>query len=146
MIFEDDFSGGLSPDNWLHEVEMGGFGTGSFDWTTTDPRNSYVDEAGLHIVPTLTTETTDITVDQINDGYTVNLTKTGGDGTCTSERIRPQGDCSARSNITSGAIINPVRSARITTRGKHNITYGKIGIILSMSTKQRNVNRYRGKS
>jgi hypothetical protein len=43
--------------------------TGSFDWTTDDPANSYVDEAGLHIVPTLTTATTNISVAQLTNGY-----------------------------------------------------------------------------
>lgn len=43
--------------------------TGSFDWTTDDEANSYVDEAGLHIVPTLTTATTDITYAQLLNGY-----------------------------------------------------------------------------
>jgi hypothetical protein len=43
--------------------------TGAFDWTTDDPHNSYVDAQGLHIVPTLTLDTTDITPGQMMDGY-----------------------------------------------------------------------------
>ncbi|OCK77121.1 glycoside hydrolase family 16 protein [Lepidopterella palustris CBS 459.81] len=132
MIFEDDFSHGLSSEHWNHEVELGGFGSGSFDWTTTDPRNSFVDADGLHIIPTFTVDTTEITQSQILDGYTLNLTAAGGDGTCTSTKWIPGGDCAARSNVTSGAIINPIRSARITTRGKHNITYGKIEVVAKL--------------
>ncbi|KAF2808462.1 putative gram-negative bacteria binding protein [Mytilinidion resinicola] len=131
-LFEDDFTNGINPEHWNHEVELGGFGTGTFDWTTSDPRNSFTDSEGLHIVPTFTVDTTNITLAQINDGYVLNLTKTGGDGTCTSAKKIPGGDCSVRSNVTSGAIINPVRSARLTTRGKLNLTYGKIEVVAKL--------------
>ena len=43
--------------------------TGSFDWTTDDPKISYVDSDGPHIVPTLTLETTNITEAELLDGY-----------------------------------------------------------------------------
>jgi beta-glucanase (GH16 family) len=40
--------------------------------------------------------------------------------------------CSIRSNKTSGAIINPVRSARLSTKGKKSITYGKVEVVAKM--------------
>lgn len=40
--------------------------------------------------------------------------------------------CSIRSNKTAGTIINPVRSARLTTKGKKSITYGKVEVIAKM--------------
>ncbi|KAF7552229.1 hypothetical protein G7Z17_g4475 [Cylindrodendrum hubeiense] len=76
---------------------------GSFDWTTDDPANSYVDSEGLHIVPTLTTESTKLTLGQLNDG-----------------------------NATSGHILNPVRSARLTTSGKKTIKYGRVEVVAKM--------------
>jgi beta-glucanase (GH16 family) len=99
---------------------------GSFDWTTDDPANSYVSSSGLHIVPTLTVETTNITPDEIFDGYTLNLT---ADGTCTSpDDIQ----CARISNGTGGTIINPVRSARLTTAGKVSIKYGRVEVVAKM--------------
>lgn len=100
--------------------------TGSFEWTTDDPLNAYTDAAGLHIVPTLTNETTDITNAQILDGYTLNLTTMG---TCTADSGDLITACSIYSNKTAGTIINPVRSARLTTRGKKFITYGRVEVV-----------------
>jgi beta-glucanase (GH16 family) len=103
-----------------------GFGTGAFDWTTTDDKNVFVDSAGLHIVPTLTKDTTSITDAQIMNGYNLNLTNgPEGDSTCTGTTDIA---CIAYSNSTEGYIIPPVRSARITTKGKKNIKYGKVEI------------------
>lgn len=125
MFLEDDFAT-IDSATWSHEIQRGGFGSGTFEWTTDDPKNSYVDAEGLHIVPTLTTETTDITLDQIYDGYVLNLTT---DGTCTSTDITM---CSIRSNKTAGTVINPVRSARLTTQGKKMIKYGRVEVVAKM--------------
>jgi hypothetical protein len=67
LVLDDSFST-LDESIWRHEVQLDGFGTGSFDWTTTDPRNAFTDGDGLHIVPTFTTATTDITEAQIFKG------------------------------------------------------------------------------
>jgi hypothetical protein len=98
--------------------------TGSFEWTTSDPRNAFVDAEGLHIIPTLTINDTDITPAQILNGYTLNLTT---QGICTS--TDPYNSCSIYSNSTSGDIINPVRSARLTTKGKKTIRYGRVEVV-----------------
>jgi hypothetical protein len=80
-VLDDQFSN-LDSNTWNHEVQVrlkkldslltvhqiNGFGTGSFDWTTNDPKNSYVDSQGLHIVPTLTTNSSSITMDQLLNG------------------------------------------------------------------------------
>lgn len=124
LILEDLFET-LDKKTWNFEIQRGGFGTGSFDWTTDDPKNAYVDAAGLHIVPTLTLDTTSITPSQLNDNHVLNLTTSG---TCTSVSGNPN-DCSIRSNITSGAIINPVRSARLNTQGRKTITYGRVEVV-----------------
>lgn len=123
LILDDDFT---NLDNWSHEIQIGGFGTGSFDWTTDDPRNSYISHDGFHIIPTITLDDTDITVSQLLDGFTLNLTESG---TCTST---VNTSCAIRSNSTAGTIINPVRSARITTKGKKMITYGRVEVVAKL--------------
>ncbi|KAF7188577.1 Beta-1,3-glucan-binding protein [Pseudocercospora fuligena] len=126
--WEDSFST-LDSSKWTREVQLDGFGTGSFDWTTTDSENAYVDEAGLHIVPTLTTESTNITAAQLLNGYRLNLTDTAGDGSCTAaEGSNITTACSIASNATEGMIINPVRSARLTTIESLRMKYGKIEV------------------
>lgn len=80
-------------------------------------------------MPTLTTESTPITKDQIFDGYTLNLTEAGGDGTCTGANNIA---CSIASNGSLGTIIPPVRSARLNTKGKKSIKYGKVEIVAKM--------------
>ncbi|KAE8449790.1 hypothetical protein EG329_007565 [Mollisiaceae sp. DMI_Dod_QoI] len=126
LVFEDDFQK-IDPDIWGYEIQRGGFGSGSFEWTTSDPRNAFVDAEGLHIVPTLTVDDTNITQAQILDGYTLNLTTMG---ICTSPD--PYASCSIYSNKTSGDIINPVRSARLTTKGKKTIKYGRVEVVAKM--------------
>lgn len=128
LILDDSFNS-IDSSTWTHEVQIGGFGTGSFDWTTPDSSNSFTDKDGLHIVPTLTTETTPITEAQLTNGFNLNLTKSGGDGTCTSDLMW---QCAIRSNATTGAIVPPVRSARLSTKGKKSIKYGRVEVVAKM--------------
>ncbi|KAJ3546946.1 hypothetical protein NM208_g1757 [Fusarium decemcellulare] len=129
LIYEDDFST-LDTNVWTREVQVDGFGNGAFDWTTADERNSYVDAEGLHIVPTLTNETTSITNDEMYANYTLNLTnKKGGDGSCTSNR---NSSCFLRSNPREGIMIPPVRSARLSTKGRKSIRYGQVEVIAKL--------------
>ncbi|KAM5497480.1 hypothetical protein McanMca71_007343 [Microsporum canis] len=123
LILDDQFSS-LNEDTWNREVQAG-----AFDWTTTDEKNAFVDGEGLHIVPTLTTESTSITPEQLVNGYTLNLTKAGGDGSCTGTTNTA---CSIRSNKTTGAIIPPIRSARLNTKGKKSIQYGRVEVVAKM--------------
>ncbi|KAH8697859.1 putative gram-negative bacteria binding protein [Talaromyces proteolyticus] len=125
LILDDTFST-LDTSVWTREVQVGGFGTGEFDWTTTDDHNAFVDDEGLHLVPTLTTNTTSITAAEIINGYTLNLTKAGGDGSCTGTTNEA---CSVHSNSTLRTIINPVRSARLNTNGSKSITYGRVEVV-----------------
>ncbi|CAI4213585.1 unnamed protein product [Parascedosporium putredinis] len=126
LIWEDDFSNGIDDSSWNYEIQRGGFGSGAFDWTTDDKRNAYADSEGLHIVPTLTIDDIDITEAQLLDGYKLNLTT---DGTCTTTGIEA---CGITSNKTTGDIINPIRSARLNTKGKRTITYGKVEIVAKL--------------
>lgn len=125
MIMDDDFQT-FDSSIWNYEIERGGFNEGTFEWTTNDTSNIYVDKHGLHIVPTLTTLSTSITETQLHNGYTLNLTQTGQ---CTSGS---DSACAISSNSTTGDIINPVRSARINTKGNKAIKYGKIEVVAKM--------------
>jgi beta-glucanase (GH16 family) len=40
--------------------------------------------------------------------------------------------CSIRSNVTAGTIINPVRSARLNTKGKKTLRYGRVEVVAKM--------------
>jgi beta-glucanase (GH16 family) len=73
----------------------------------------------------LTNETTDISNDQLYNGYTLNLTAAGGDSSCTSKVVD---SCSIKSNSTLGNMIPPVRSARLTTQGKKTIKFGRVEV------------------
>lgn len=125
LVYDDDFQT-LNKDVWSHEVQLDGFGTGSFDWTTTDEANAYVDGNGLHIVPTLTNETTSITNDQLFSNYTLNLKK---DGTCTGTK---NSSCVITSDPEEGSMIPPVRSARLSTKGAKSIRYGKVEVVAKL--------------
>jgi beta-glucanase (GH16 family) len=125
LVLEDNFDQ-IDRSVWNYEIQRGGFGSGTFEWTTDAPENAYTDAEGLHIVPTLTVDTTDITKDQLIDNYVLNLTTSGE---CTTKGVD---NCSVRSNKTAGTIINPVRSARLSTKGKKTIKYGKIEVVAKM--------------
>ncbi|KAI9898346.1 hypothetical protein N3K66_006706 [Trichothecium roseum] len=127
LIYEDDFAT-LDPDVWTREVQLDGFGTGAFDWTTpaSSPENAYVDAAGLHIVPTLTNETTSLTNAQLYANHTVDL---GGD--CTAAD-RNSSACVVTSDPDAGVMIPPVRSARLSTRGAKGIRYGRVEVVAKM--------------
>ncbi|OXV11865.1 hypothetical protein Egran_00374 [Elaphomyces granulatus] len=125
LLLDENFQN-INPAVWNREVQVGGFGTGSFDWTTSDSGNSYTDSEGLHIVPSLTTQSTHITPAQIESGYTVNLTKAGGDGSCTGTTVE---QCSVHSNSTLGVMIPSVQSARFNTKGKVSIKYGRVEVV-----------------
>jgi len=84
----------------------------------------------------MTLDSTNITYDQLINGYTLNLT---ADGTCTSleQRVSVESTtspCVTRSNASAGVIINPVRSARLNTAGKKTIKYGRVEVVAQMPT------------
>lgn len=120
-IWYEDFSNGLDPASWNHEIGLGGFGAGTFDWTTDHTNNSFVaDDGHLYIYPTLTTWPPQV------EGSIVNLT---ADGTCS---LTAKLDCVALYNQSTYQIVNPVQSARLTTQGKHTIRFGRVEIRAKM--------------
>ncbi|GAA5852958.1 hypothetical protein JCM8547_004748 [Rhodosporidiobolus lusitaniae] len=129
LVLEENFDGdSLNTDIWHHEVELGGFGNGEFEMTTTDNANSFVENGKLYIVPTLSNDT--YGNDAILNGYTLNFT---ADGTCTSDKVS---NCVITSNSTYGNIstLPPIRSARLTTKLSHSITYGRVEVVAKMPT------------
>lgn len=126
LIYEDHFTT-IDESVWTHEVQLDGFGTGSFDWTTRSQENSYIDSQGLHIVPTLTNETTSITNQNLWANYTLDLTKDnhGCTGTVNTS-------CIKTSDPIKGSMIPPIRSARLSTKGKKSIRYGQVEVVAKL--------------
>ena len=114
--------------------------------TTASSNNSYVQDGFLYIVPTLTADS--IGWDAVLNGSVFNITG------CTFNETQPnngyitQGGvqifdqasylsaCSAVSNSTSGSVINPAQSARVTTRTTSNIRFGRVEIRAKMPNGQ----------
>ena len=86
--------------------------------TTNSPNNSFVEDGKLYLVPTLTSDV--IGKDAVLDGHTFNITG------CTAVNVTT--GCGAVSNLTAGTVINPVMSARISTKNSHHIQYGRVEV------------------
>lgn len=126
MVLDDDFSSGLNTNTWTREVRLDGYNHGEFEWTTASDDNSFVSDGTLYLVPTLTSDV--IGAGAVTNGYTLNLT---ADGSCTSGNVS---QCVAVSNSSRLTVINPVRSARLSTRNSVNIRYGKVEIVAKLPT------------
>jgi len=143
---------------------MGGFGNGQFSWMTDSATNSFVENGKLYIVPTLTSDL--IGVDAITNGYTANLTASGtctgtslwnntkclGDASNVGSGYQISSDeesivcssvtnlaqCAAVSNLTTGAIIRPIQSARLTTNlstaGNGALRFGRVEVSAKLPT------------
>jgi hypothetical protein len=116
QVLDDDFSSGtLNDATWKRDVELGGFGNGEFQMTTADSTNLFFRNSQLYLYPTLTSDT----VAHVLGGG--NYTLPG----CTSSNKTA---CVAVSNNALGTVINPVMSARINTKDKVGIKFGKVQI------------------
>ncbi|KAF9447332.1 glycoside hydrolase family 16 protein [Macrolepiota fuliginosa MF-IS2] len=117
LVLDEEFNGDTLDDStWSRDIELGGFGNGEFQMTTNENTNLYIQNSQLYIHPTLTTD--DIPDLNLFSG---NYTLQG----CTTNNHTA---CSTRANTALGAVINPIRSARINTKGKKSIKYGKVEI------------------
>lgn len=120
LVMEDNFDS-LNTNTWLQEVEVGGFEDGQFQWFTSDSNNSFAQDGKLFIIPTLTSNV-------IGRQAVLNGAKVSLQG-CTA----PNGTgCSAVSSSGSETVINPVQSARLSTRKSFSIQYGKIEVTAKM--------------
>ncbi|KAK4946853.1 hypothetical protein LTR66_014248, partial [Elasticomyces elasticus] len=120
-VYEDDFSSGqLNTKIWTTEAEVGGFGNGEFEETTTTDENVYIQDGMLMIKPTLQDETL------INSNNVINLFD---QGICSSD---VWSNCVAVTNTTNGTIVPPARSGRINTKKGATIKYGRIEVEAKM--------------
>ncbi|BFZ56765.1 hypothetical protein PYCC9005_003813 [Savitreella phatthalungensis] len=120
LVLDDDFME-FNSAVWLRESELGGFGTGEFEWTTTTDENSFVKDGRLHLLPS---------IDPFwppPDGTVLNLTSTNQ---CTSIETGESREraCIRTQNLTTNSIIPPLRSARLSTRLSSNIKYGRVEV------------------
>lgn len=118
LVLDEDFSSGsLDEGTWNREVQLGGFGNGEFQMATADSDNLFIRNNQLYIHPTLTSDK----VSNILDGGNYTL-----DG-CTEAETNSTA-CSVASSALLGRVINPVMSARINTKSKKYIKYGKVEV------------------
>ncbi|KAI0782755.1 concanavalin A-like lectin/glucanase domain-containing protein [Abortiporus biennis] len=116
-VLMEDFDS-LDLDNvWTRDVELGGFGNGEFQMTTNYDKNLQIQNGELYIIPTLTSD--EIGGGSVNDGYTYPLP-----GCTTANRTA----CTAVSSSSRHTVINPVQSARISTKGHYTIGFGKVEV------------------
>lgn len=127
LVLEDNFDGPLDTSIWKHEMETGGFGNHEFEWTTDSSNNSFTADGKLYIVPTLSSDQFGSAA--ITNGYTLNLTSAG---TCTASN-RTDASCAVASNATTGVILPPIQSARLTTKGTRSIKYGRVEVRARLS-------------
>lgn len=85
--------------------------------TTNSDNNTFVEDGILYIAPTLTEDA--IGHENVYNGYTYNISS------CTNVNLTT---CSATSNYTTQKVVNPVQSARISTKYSHSIAYGRVEV------------------
>ncbi|EXJ79452.1 hypothetical protein A1O3_08954 [Capronia epimyces CBS 606.96] len=115
-VYLEDFANGLDSKVWTKEAEVGGFGNGQFEQTTTTDENVFVQDGMLHIKPTLQDPKL------VTTNNVINLL---ADGICSSS---VWSDCITGTNTTNGTIVNPVKSGRINTKKGAAIRYGRIEV------------------
>lgn len=91
---------------------------GVFQMATASDSNLYLKNNQLYIMPTLTSDS--IGSDSVFDGYTFDL----GDA-CTTDNTTA---CSVTSDSSTDTVVQPVQSARITTKSSYSIKYGKVTV------------------
>lgn len=114
QVLDETFSNGFDTGVWIKEAELGGYGNGQFEQTTSTDENVFVADGMLHIMPTLQDEKL------IETDNVIDLRK---DGVCTST---VWSNCLTSTNTTNGTIAPPVKSGRISTTT--SIKYGRIEV------------------
>ncbi|KAK6431035.1 hypothetical protein LTR95_012809 [Oleoguttula sp. CCFEE 5521] len=127
QVLDEDFSRGFDPNVWTKEVESGGYGyaynevdtyrNGQFEMTTNTDENAYVQDGLLYLKPTLQDQ------NLIETNNTVDLTELG---ICSSIVFT---DCVSATNTTNGTIVNPIKSARLSTKASTSIKYGRVEVV-----------------
>ncbi|KAJ6567738.1 glycoside hydrolase family 16 protein [Mycena vulgaris] len=117
-LLTENFNGNtLDTNTWTREAQLGGFGNAEFQIASPFENNSYIKNNQLYIYPTLTTDI--ISQSQLETGtYTLDP--------CT-ESVTNATACTA-SGDGSGNVVNPVMSARISTKNSFSMTYGRVEV------------------
>ncbi|XP_055322082.1 beta-1,3-glucan-binding protein-like [Sitodiplosis mosellana] len=123
LIFEENFDK-LDKLVWRSDVTLGGGGNGEFQWYVDDTENAFVKNGKLHIKPTLTANR--IGYDQVEQGY-VHLIH------CTDHN---KANCERQAGTSNNIIINPVRSARLSTKNSFAFKYGRVEVVAKIPTGQ----------
>ncbi|KAJ7182620.1 glycoside hydrolase family 16 protein [Mycena crocata] len=117
-VLSDDFSKGFDLQNtWRREVQLGGFGNAEFQIASDLDNVSYVQNNQLYIMPQLTSDWLGV------------ATVEGGSLTmdpCTESETNKTA-CTATANGVD-SVVNPVLSARISTMGHYDISYGRVEV------------------
>ncbi|KAJ9605241.1 hypothetical protein H2200_009898 [Cladophialophora chaetospira] len=119
-VYEDDFTNGFNDKIWTKEAEVGGYGNGQFEETTSTDENVFIKDGILTLKPTLQD------AHLIETNNIINLTASG---LCTSDSWS---SCVVSTNTTNGTIVNPVKSARINTKKGASIQYGRIEVVAKL--------------
>lgn len=93
---------------------------GEFEQTTLTDENVFIQDGKLIIKPTLQDATL------IDSNNVINLTS---DGTCSSDILT---NCVSITNLSSNAIVQPVKSGRINTKTGGTIKYGRVQVTAKM--------------
>ncbi|GLV44856.1 Gram-negative bacteria binding protein 1 [Carabus blaptoides fortunei] len=125
LIFHENFHT-LDFQKWKHENTLSGGGNWEFQWYTNNRSNSYVKNNRLYIKPTLTADV--IGEDNL---FKMNLDINGGSPAdyCTDDR---NWGCSRTGTPTN--ILNPIRSAKLTTVDSFAFKYGRVEFKAKMPT------------
>lgn len=115
-ILDENFANGFDAEVWTKEAELGGFGNGQFEETTSTDEQVFVQDGMLHIKPTLSDPK------DMQTNWTLDL-RNGS--ICTSPDWF---NCYTSTNTTNGTIVPPVKSGRINTKRSHIIRYGRIEV------------------
>ncbi|KAI7782681.1 hypothetical protein LA080_013017 [Diaporthe eres] len=120
-VLVDDFSSGMINRNtWHPEIQLGGYGNGEFEETTDEDTNLYVKDGRLFLKATLQDE------DMINEEYTRDVR-----GRCTSDDYYKCVRATSKKPGNS-SIVPPVVSARINTKNKKQIKFGRVEVVAKM--------------
>lgn len=134
LLFEDNFDT-LNQTKWKHEISLWGGGNNEFQWYVNDRFNSFVTDGNLHLKPTFTADV--FGEDFLRNGHVVihpdectsgKLNKTCGVWKCFDFNT-PSGEpngCDRQG--TADNIINPARSARVTTVNSFAFKFGIVEI------------------
>ncbi|KAJ7040765.1 glycoside hydrolase family 16 protein [Mycena alexandri] len=116
-VLDDEFNELDLTNTWTREVQLGGFGNAEFQIASSFENNSYAQNGELYIMPTLTSAW--LGESTVQSG-TVTLDP------CT-EAATNKTACTATGN-GGGTIINPVMSARLSTKDHFAMTYGRVEV------------------